>query len=66
MPLPTQPPQPERLGIDKAPGALWEVQLNVRSLVGLCEGLNPGCERTGSGPTLGKVHTVDLGFGFRV
>lgn len=55
VPLPTQPPQPERLGIDKSLGAAWEVQLNVRSLVGHCEGLNPIPERTGSGPTLGKV-----------
>lgn len=55
VPRPPQPPQPERLGVDKSQPVAWQLELNVRCLVGHCEGLNPLAQPCGKGPALGKV-----------
>ena len=46
--------------MDKTQPVTWEFELNVRSLVGHCEGLNPVAEATGRGPALGKVSQLGL------
>ena len=55
VPRPPQPQQPERLGVDKSQPVTWQCELNVRSLVGLCEGLNTLAPANGTGPAVGKV-----------
>lgn len=55
-PLPSQPPVPESLGVDKSKTPKWEVVVHVHNISLIMEKLPPmGYQSLGAGPDLGTV-----------
>ena len=55
QPLPPQPPQPAKLGIDRSLQPGWQVDFNVHTIALTVESLAPPGFRPGAGPALGMV-----------
>ena len=55
QPLPPQPPQPARLGIDRSLQPCWQVDINVHTIALTVESRAPPGFRPGAGPALGMV-----------
>lgn len=54
-PLPSQPPAPDTLGVDKTQTPRWQVVVNVHSISLIMEKLPPLDYGLGAGPDLGTV-----------
>ncbi|KAL3144165.1 hypothetical protein ABBQ32_003949 [Trebouxia sp. C0010 RCD-2024] len=60
-PLPSQPPVPESLGVDKSKTPKWEVVVHVHNISLIMEKLPPmGYQSLGAGPDLGTLKMRDL------